>query len=95
MTKRDSKLPVSPNGKRTYVKGVKFKHLLLKGVTENYILQWPMITYYKNMQFLFKNCFMKSTWLFGLIEATDNKHNLGKNLSNQFGSILTLTQLAK
>ncbi len=37
----------------------------------------------------------ESTVLFNEMESTGNKHNLGKNLSNQFGSTLTLTHLAK
>ncbi len=36
-----------------------------------------------------------STVLEGKLQSTGNNHNLGKNLSNQFGSTLSLTHLAK
>ncbi len=98
MTKRDSKLPVSPNGKWTYVKGVKFKHLLLRVVTENCKLQWPNGLPIIKYAILIKNCLVYFEWITISVEnqqSTGNNHNLGKNLSNQFGSTLSLTHLAK
>ncbi len=38
---------------------------------------------------------LESTISFENQQSTGNKHNLGKNLSNQFGSTLSLTHLAK
>ena len=73
---------------------------IAQNVTENEKLQWPRNFIYYNKHAIYSRISLnlddeQSTVLFGENESTGKNHNLGKNLSNQFGSTLSLTHLAK